>query len=88
MVRPPVPPTSRSLAGEVANQSRTAPASEPPRAVQRGGDQREQQAEHQHLRGGAARADVDELREHGGEEDQHLGVGDAHDDALPVQPAL
>jgi hypothetical protein len=88
IVRPPVPPTSRSRAGEVANHARTAPAARPHVLSSVAAMSANSRPEHEHLRGGAARAEVHELRQHGREEDQHLRVGDAHDTPCQKQPAL
>ena len=88
IIRPPVPPTSSSRRGERANHSRAVPATTAQTLS-------EQSAIRMKIRprtricspGRAARALVHELRQHGGEEDRGLGVGDPDQEPLPEGPA-
>ena len=89
IVRPPVPPTSRRRAGEVANHVAHGARREAPRAVQRGRDERRT--------AGRARASAPvappaprstNCGSTAAKKISTFGLVDAHDHALPVQPAL
>ncbi|VTR68601.1 hypothetical protein DESC_710097 [Desulfosarcina cetonica] len=48
----------------------------------------ENPAQKKHLQGQRATGRIGELGQEGQEKDRHLGVGDVHDDAAPIKPAI
>ena len=89
ITRPPAPPRRSRRRGEAPSTSRAVPASSGPAAVADHGDHGEDRPEGPELHAGRRRGvGVDELRQHGGQEQDRLRVGDAHEEPLAQQAAV
>jgi hypothetical protein len=87
MTRPPAPPTSSSRRGERASHARAVPAATAQVLSHSTAMAANTVSEQQHLQRDVTRGRVDELRQHGGEENDRLRIAHPDHEAVPQHRA-
>ena len=82
MTSPPIVRSATSRVEEPASHSPRRSCDQAPRAVRENGEEAENDSERQQLPGHVSRRAIDEMGEHGHEEDERLGIESADDKTL------